>query len=346
MRTEWEFTPDETEDPYERGFADKLYEDMEEPQYIVDEDCEPLQKPKPKRRGKVFLRIAVALIVVLAVSIGALFLLAERPGKEGSATHKDGVATILIAGTDESGLRTDALMLLCTDRDKGKINVMSIPRDTKVNASYWPQKINLAYHMNGTGEDGMYWLMDYVRQCVGFLPDGYILVNLDCFIELVDIFGGVEFDVPCDMYYSDPSQGLNIQISQGMQTLSGEQAMGLVRFRSGYAMADLQRVNVQRDFLKTAIGQWVSVWNLPKFFSAMGILKDNSVTDLTWRNYLWLAWSAVLCGTDDMTMTTIPYYLSGDYVCIDADTEYLDLLNDYFNPYERAIEFDDLRIAH
>ncbi len=345
MRNEWRFETEENEDPYERGFAHKLYEDIDEPQDIVDDDDPTLQERKSSQVRKIGMRIIVALLVLPLIFVGLLFFLSKQPNGQGSAEHKEGVATILIAGTDESGLRTDALMLLCTNRETGKLNVMSIPRDTKVCSSYQPQKINLAYHMNGTGEEGMYWLMDYVRQCVGFFPDGYILVDLNGFIELVDLFGGVEYDVPCDMYYSDPSQGLFINIKRGKQTLDGNQAMGLVRYRSGYAMADLERVNVQRNFLKTAIGQWMSLKHVPKIFSAMNLLNEYCVTDLSWRNYLWLAWSAVLCGTDDMTMTTVPYYLNGDYVCIDEGSEYLDLINEYFNPYEKDIEFGDLNIA-
>ena len=67
---------------------------------------------------------------------------------------------------------------------------------------------------------------------------------------------------------------------------------------------------------------------------------------LSTRNLLWLAESVVLCGTDDMYMTTVPFYLTGDYVAIDADGDYLDLINEYFNPYERDIGWDDLNIAY
>lgn len=341
MENQWDFDPSETDDPYERGFADKLYENMDEPQYIVDdEDNKPYQKPLRKHP---FLKILTFLLIIAAAFAVFLTIYSDMP-KE-SSDHKSNVSTILIAGTDESGLRTDTLMLLCMDRENGLINIMSIPRDTKVNSSYWPQKINLAYHMNGTGEEGMYWLMDYVRQCVGFMPDGYVLVDLNCFIDLVDLFGGVEFDVPCRMYYSDPAQNLYIDLQPGLQKLDGKESMGLVRFRSGYAMADLERVNVQRDFMMSALKQWASVKNLPKLYSAMQIVLDHSVTDLSARNLLWYAFSAVICGTDDMTMTTIPYYLSGDYVCIALDENYLNLINEYFNPMKKPVEYSDFNVA-
>ena len=54
----------------------------------------------------------------------------------------------------------------------------------------------------------------------------------------------------------------------------------------------------------------------------------------------------LLCGTDDMQMMTIPHGLSGDgeYVLIQPE-EMLDVVNSYFNPYEKEITMDDLYIA-
>lgn len=76
--------------------------------------------------------------------------------------------------------------------------------------------------------------------------------------------GGVTFDVPVEMHYNDPSQNLYIDLSAGEQKLDGAQAMQVMRFRSGYADADLGRVKVQRDFLAAALHQWASVKNAYK----------------------------------------------------------------------------------
>ena len=190
-------------------------------------------------------------------------------------------------------------------------------------------------------------LLEYVSECVGFCPDGYMLIDLNVFVELVDLMGGVRFDVPCDMYYNDPTQDLYINLTAGEQTLNGEQAMGLVRFRSGYAMADLQRVNVQRDFLSAAMHQWLSVKNLFRLPKALKLLMDNTFTDLSMENLLWLGESVLLCGTGDMQMMTIPNYLSdgGEYVIINGD-ELLPIINESFNPYEKDVTWDDLYIAY
>lgn len=405
-------TPEE-EDPYEKGFADKLYEDDDEedltvkkpePQPVIraynadyhrapprdraGETQQPrraredatqryyaVQEPeyrapqKPRRKaepqpaayeepetpkkkkhgfGKGLAKFLLVVLLIIALLTGVLFLVAKQPVDANcDLVRKRGNSTILLAGTDASGDRTDTIMLLNIDRKAGKLSLMSIPRDTKVNSTYTPHKINAAYGVNGSGEQGMDALMEYVSECIGFRPDGYMLIDLNVFVELVDLMGGVRFDVPCDMYYNDPTQDLYINLQAGEQKLNGEQAMGVVRFRSGYAMADLERVNVQRDFLSAALHQWVSVKNLWKLPKALSLLLDHTLTDLSTANLLWMAESVVLCGTGDMMMTTIPHDLSGDgeYVLIDAQ-ETLDLVNESFCPYEQGITMDDLYIAY
>lgn len=405
-------TPEE-EDPYEKGFADKLYEDDDgedltvkkpEPQPVIraynadyhrapprdraEETQQPrraredatqryyaVQEPeyrapqKPRRKaepqpaayeepetpkkkkhgfGKGLAKFLLVVLLIIALLTGVLFLVAKQPVDANcDLARKRGNSTILLAGTDASGDRTDTIMLLNVDRKAGKLSLMSIPRDTKVNSTYTPHKINAAYGVNGSGEQGMDALMEYVSECIGFRPDGYMLIDLNVFVELVDLMGGVRFDVPCDMYYNDPTQDLYINLQAGEQKLNGEQAMGVVRFRSGYAMADLERVNVQRDFLSAALHQWVSVKNLWKLPKALSLLLDHTLTDLSTANLLWMAESVVRCGTGDMMMTTIPHGLNGDgeYVLIDAQ-ETLDLVNESFCPYEQGITMDDLYIAY
>ena len=340
------------EDPYERGFAHKLYEDDfgPDPTYAEEEEYAPSyggdgssQQETPFIK-KIF-RFFLVCIILCAVGFIALRLFLKPPMsiEEG---HLSNSATILIAGTDQSGLNTDTLMLLNVDRSEKQISLMSIPRDTKVNSTYTPHKINGAYAANGSGKNGMFWLCDYVRQCVGFQPDGYILVDLDCFTELVDLFGGVEFNVPMSMHYEDPGQDLYIHLEPGLQTLNGEQAMGVVRFRKGYDMQDLQRVNVQRDFILAALTQWKRPGNILKASKALSILEEYCLTDLSKSNLLWLAESVLVCGTDDMMMTTIPHTLGYDYVYIQDDADYLDLINRYFNPLKESVGFEDLQIAH
>lgn len=349
-------------DPYEVGFADKLYENDEFPAEEPDEYAQPVRpavsertvnqyykpKRKPRRKHRVLRFILKSLLVILGLLILTLVVLhfIAREPEYRTEGRKDDCCTILLVGEDAKSSSTDSIMLLQIDRANRAVNVLSIPRDTKVNSSYTPHKINGAYVANGCGEEGMESLMEYVSDCVGFRPDGYILVELDVFIDLVDLFGGVEFDVPVDMYYDDPAQDLHIALQAGLQELDGEQAMGLVRFRSGYADADIGRVSVQRAFIKSAIDQWATPLNLFKLPAALRKIVNNCTTDLSFRELYWLAESAVLCGTDSMYSAVLPFYISDVYVCIDMGQDYIDLINTYFNPYLAPVTWEDFNIAY
>ena len=80
--------------------------------------------------------------------------------------------------------------------------------------------------MRAAAQDGMARLSKRLGAMLGFELDGYVLVNLEAFRETVDLVGGVEFDVPQDMYYQDPTQNLHIDLKAGKQLLDGEKSHG------------------------------------------------------------------------------------------------------------------------
>lgn len=155
------------------------------------------------------------------------------------------------------------MMLLYLNAREQAITLVSLPRDTLTHTSSGSDaKLNSAYGRNDGGQEGMEALLDYVSDIIGYRPDGYMLITLDAFVDVVNLMGGVEFDVPMDMFYEDPSQDLYIDLKEGKQKLDGYEAMGLVRFRKGYADQDLGRVDVQRQFLSACMDQWLTLPNL------------------------------------------------------------------------------------
>jgi len=327
-----------------QAYADWLYEQGRS-------DPPPIPQPEPpkpkKRHGfRNFLLILLALILLAAAA--AVMLLPKQPvAAEGPGPRREGVSTILLVGTDEGGMRTDTLMLLTVDQPNEMLSLVSIPRDTLVNGGYSVPKINSVYGANNGGAEGIDMLLTRVSQCIGFRPDGYILIRLEAFVELVDAMGGVTFDVPVDMYYNDPSQDLYIDLLAGEQTLSGEEAMGVVRFRSGYTDADLGRVSVQRAFLSALIDQAVSAEGIAKAPQLLRILLDRTESDLTAANYLWLARTALLTDLHSIETATLPgsprNWASGSYYVLDP-ASVAQTVNAYCNPYETQITTDHLEI--
>ncbi len=156
---------------------------------------------------------------------------------------------VLLIGSDKGGYNTDTIMLMSYDVDDNKIKILSIPRDTKVNINGKTHKINASVAYGG---DAL--LFENVKGLTGAPINYYAKVDLAGFKRIIDILGGVEFDVPQNMKYTDPYQGLKINLKKGVQMLDGEKAEQLIRFRR-YVMGDLERTKVQRDFMKALIEQ-------------------------------------------------------------------------------------------
>ena len=259
----------------------------------------------------------------------------ERP-----ASHKDGFYNILIVGTDNDGTRTDTIMIARLDTNENTAAVMSIPRDTVISGNYTVPKINGVYGGAGKGEKGMNALKQKLAQLLGFEVDGYVLVNLDAFVELVDLVGGVDFDVPMDMHYEDPTQDLYIHLEAGPQHLDGEQAMQLVRFRKGYATQDLQRTKTQQLFMQALAQSCLDGINLKNIGRMSQIVKENLFTDMTLGNIAYFGEQLMQCDFENM----FSYTLEGESVMIGDASCYaiyryktLEVVNAYFNPYEADI---------
>ena len=264
--------------------------------------------------------------------------------------RKEGAATVLLCGTDQEGTRTDTMMLLYLNAQEQAVTLVSLPRDTLTHtASGNDAKLNSAYGRNNGGEEGMEALLDYVADIIGYRPDGYMLITLDAFVDIVDLMGGVEFDVPMDMFYEDSSQDLFIDLKEGKQTLDGYAAMGLVRFRKGYYDQDLGRVDVQRQFLSACMDQWLTLPNLVKLPQILSTMHASSESSLTTGNLLWIAYTAWRSGLGNLQTETLPGYadmLDGvSYYILDPEGV-ADVINRCCNPYTREIDASDLNIVY
>ena len=329
---------------YEQGEGEETLRQREQ----IERRTERSRAAAPEKKRHPLRALLLIVLALLIAGTAALFVLARQPVAENvSGSRKSGCSTILIAGTDRDGYRTDTMMLLSIDRSRGTIGLVSIPRDTLVYCEYSVPKINSAYGWAGGSEDGMAELMQRVQEIIGFAPDGYVLIDLEGFEALVDHMGGVEFNVPMDMQYSDPSQGLEIDLRAGTQKLSGAQALQLVRYRSGYAQADLDRVTVQRAFVKAALSQWLTPGKLPRLPAALKVLSEYTQSSLSSRNYLWLAEAAAFCDMENISTRTLPgtasYISGGSYYVLDP-AGVAETVNTCCNPYEQGVAVSDLSI--
>ena len=264
---------------------------------------------------------------------------------EQPVSHLDGVYNILLAGTDGDGYRTDTIIVAHLDVNEKKAALLSIPRDTPIESGDKLVKINSVY-AGGKGE-GMERLERTLAQLLGFEMDGYLLVDLNAFKAAVDLVGGVEFDVPQDMYYDDPSQDLHIDLKAGKQLLDGEHAMQLVRFRKGYASQDIQRTKVQQAFLLALMDQTIRVESLTRLKEYAEIFSTYAVTDMNVGNLLYFAEQLSKCDRDEITT----YTAEGQGMMIRGascyplfDWSILTIVNEAFNPYDTQITAANIHV--
>jgi LCP family protein required for cell wall assembly len=145
--------------------------------------------------------------------------------------------------------RSDTIMVARFDPARNAYGVISIPRDTKVSlpGQRFAQKINSA---NAIG--GPLYAAQAVAQLLDLPIDHYVVLNVHGLVELVNELGGVTVDIPKKMEYMDWTAKLKIDLEPGYHTLTGNQAMGFVRFRHD-ALGDIGRVQRQQLFLQAVI---------------------------------------------------------------------------------------------
>lgn len=146
---------------------------------------------------------------------------------------------------DYHAVRTDTIMLVKIDTFRKKVNIVSIPRDSKVFLANnnGVNKINSAFAIGGAD-----LAIATVEQTFGVDIDNYIVANIRGVREFVDALGGIDIFVEKPMQYRDRTAGLNINLHTGQQHLDGKQAEGFLRFRHD-ALGDIGRIRRQQQFL-------------------------------------------------------------------------------------------------
>lgn len=134
------------------------------------------------------------------------------------------------------GQRADVIMLLQVLPAEGRVQILSIPRDLKIEIDgHGTQKVNAAYSFGGGP-----LLVSSVRAATGLPIHHYVEVDFAGFAAIVDEVGGVSINFPYPA--RDAKSGLSV--GAGLQLLDGEEALAYARSRSYQESRD---------------GKWISV---------------------------------------------------------------------------------------
>ena len=287
-----------------------------------------------KRKKKIGKKVLIFIIIILILGIGWFTYRTIRNGGGISGmlatvvghnenTKKDlKEIKVLILGvsTDTDAELTDTIMIASYNPNTQKANLLSIPRDTftgknpkKAVAS---QKINSLYNINKTPDK----TLAAVNELTGLDIKYYVIVKTEALIKLVDAIGGVKFNVPMRMKYTDTSQDLVIDLEEGEQLIDGNKAEQLLRFRhndyqkgvgmtsypSEYGDNDFGRMRTQRDFIIATLKQTLKPSNIFKIGQILEIANENVDTNLELSFVKDYIPYAVELDTENITSATLP----------------------------------------
>ena len=271
------------------------------------------QKEKNQKNKKKFsiinflLKLFLFIIVILGILIGLLYYKTQENG----GGLRGALITILgLTPQEVENLETKNVLLLGVSKDLDSTltdtiivcsynpktqtaYMLSIPRDTFVgknqNTAKGTDKINSLYSKSPEK------LLEKVSDITGMDVEYYAIVDNNALIEIVDIIGGVNFNVPIDMDYDDPTQDLHIHLSQGMQKIDGKKAEQLLRFRHNndgtsypveYGDNDYGRMRTQREFISETLKQTLVIKNIFKSKEILDTVFNNIETNMEIKELL------------------------------------------------------------
>lgn len=269
-------------------------------------------------------------------------------------TQIDGTYNFLVLGMDKEASLTDVCMLVNFDTRSGKISLMQLPRDTYVSSvdgvNNNTGKLNelFADHRysrmrNGESDEDSYKgalddVTELLEKSLCIRINFSVIMDLEGFRGIVDAVGGVEMTLPNALYYSDPEQGLYINLPAGYQVLNGEQAEQFVRFRSDYNQGDLGRVNAQKMFISAFFTRLKSC-GVSNAADIAEEVFDNVTCDLSVGDVVFFAKKLMSADLSNITMQTLPGLVSASgtyYVMNRAAT--LSVINERFNVYDSEVK--------
>ena len=193
--------------------------------------------------------------------------------------------------------RTDTMILAKVNFETGKIDMLSIPRDSRVMVNGKLDKINHAHHYGG-----LKMAMKTTRDFLNLDIDYYVRVNFFSVKDIVDVLGGIEVDVPVQVDVAED----NIHLKPGKQILNGKQALQFARFRAGYTEGDLGRVKSQQLIIKALIKELTKAKNIAKLPEILEVVKKTVNTNIPFSTIAKLSLKVKNLGEDKMHTEIVP----------------------------------------
>ena len=289
-----------------------------------------MKNNKNKKKRKILKRVLLVLLIILLIGGGVFAyrvykngggmtgILATMVGHDENTKKNLSEFRCLILGisTDQENVDlTDTIIVASYNPNTQKATLLSIPRDTYTGknpskaTAY--EKINAMYSRKHRPDE----TLKAVNEITGLDLEYYVVVKTEALIKLVDVIGGVTFNVPIDMNYDDESQNLAIHLKAGEQKLDGDKAEQLVRFRHNnngtsypedYGDNDIGRMRTQREFILQVVKQTAKPENIFKIGQILDVAKEYVITNIDFdvaKDYIPYA---VEFNTDNLLTEVLP----------------------------------------
>jgi len=253
---------------------------------------------------------------------------APKPGETlpDGTTPARAAVTFLIIGSDSRegtedlagnfgtavGRRADVIMLLKLYPDESRAQVLSIPRDLKVDIEgHGTNKVNAAYAFGG-GE----LMVQTVQSATGLPINHYLEVDFAGFASIVDQLGGVTLTFP----YPARDLTSGFHVDAGSQRLDGAMALAYARARhyqelidgswTSVDASDIGRTRRQQQLILAMLSEIKRPSTLTDAAGLVEALAGYATVDATLGqgDILDLAWSLRALDSSTIESATLPTY--------------------------------------
>jgi LCP family protein required for cell wall assembly len=241
-----------------------------------------------------------------------------------NAQFDKNIINIMLVGFDKDEkrsktselFRTDTNIVVTINLEEQTVDMISIPRDSFVPIAHrggGKDKFNSAFgygYRYGDGEDkeedGFKYLMDTASELLGDIPlHYYVAVDMDVVVEVVDAIGGVEMEVPIDLYRRHGRDRSKIIVDKGFQRLDGHDLLYYARYRH-FPRGDIDRVENQQKILMATFDSLKKsnmFSSLPKIYQSV---QKNLITNLNLNQIAALALFGKNMDKENINTHTMP----------------------------------------
>jgi polyisoprenyl-teichoic acid--peptidoglycan teichoic acid transferase len=250
--------------------------------------------------------------------------------------------------------RTDTMMFVRIQ--PGRVDVISIPRDTFIQDQFGAHKMNSTFTLGGKAALREAGMTDYkdqaaeqpfrdggssafkaaIEQLLGVTVDYTVVFNVELVQKVIDALGGVDVYVPEAMKWTDRAAGLYIDIPAGNVHLNGEKAVGYLRFRHGVG-SDYARMDRGKEVIGKLLQKLKSPAALNLIPTLIGALQTDIITNANLELAQSLLGHARSLTPNFHTLPTIEDARYGSYLIADLP-RVSEMMQNILNPKKVSLE--------